>query len=212
MFFNEDSVHTAQASVTLPVQGEFVRLRMIEDAVYAGNAATGKVEIELLPGQSEILVFGADTADLPALDTPKNATVLTPTYHIALADSEDLSAFYDYKTTSVLGNITAASEKPAFSGRMRYTFTLQLDKVPAGAVLDLGRVGHTARVWINGTDAGIRITAPYAFPIETLLVAGENTVTVEVANTLVGKHRDRFSHCMPITPSGLLGPVKLIEY
>lgn len=212
MFFNEDSVHTAKATVTLPVQGDFVRLRMIEDAMYAGRAENGKIEIELLPGQSEILVFGADVSDLPVLGTPKSATVLTPTYHVELADSDDLSAFYDYKTTSVLGNITAASEKPAFSGRMRYTFALQLDKVPAGAVLDLGRVGQTARVWVNSKDAGIRITAPYAFPIEELLLAGENTVTVEVANTLVGKHRDKFSHCMPITPSGLFGPVQLVEY
>jgi hypothetical protein len=95
---------------------------------------------------------------------------------------------------------------------MRYTFTLHLNDVPADAVLDLGRVGQTAKFFVNGTEAGIRITAPYACPISYLLRKGENTVTVEVANTLVGKVRDPFSHCMPITPSGLLGPVRLLEY
>ena len=84
--------------------------------------------------------------------------------------------------------------------------------MPAHAVLDLGRVGQTAKFVINGTNAGIRITAPYSCPISYLLQKGENTITIEVANTLVGKVRDPFSHCMPITPSGLLGPVKLVEY
>ncbi len=212
MLFNEDSVNTARATVTLPVQGDFARLRMIEDATYADTTADGKILVELLPGQSEILVFGADTADLPKRGMPKSATVLTPTCRVELADSEDLSAFYAYKTTDVLTNITAASEKPAFSGKMRYTFTLQVEQVPVNAVLDLGRVGQTARVFVNDQYAGIRITAPYAFPISAFLKQGDNTVTVEVANTLVGKVRDGFSHNMPIAPSGLLGPIQLIEY
>ena len=211
MLFNEDTVRTARATITLPVKGSFVRLRMIEDSMYAGIAADGKIEVELLPGQSEILVFGGDAADLPALGRIKQERVLTPVYQIELADSEDLNAFYAYKTTDVLTNLTAASEKPAFSGRARYTFTFHLDSVPQNAVLDLGRVGQTARVTLNGHDAGIRITAPYAFPVSGYLVAGENRITVEVANTLVGKHRDKFSHCMPISPSGLFGPVKLQE-
>ena len=212
MFFNEDSVKTAHATVTLPVQGEFTRLRMIEDATYADKTEDGKITVELLPGQSEILVFGGEVSGemLPA--APKNQVVLTPEYKIELADSDDLSTFYAYKTTDRLVSLTSASEKPAFSGIARYTFTLQAETVAENTVLDLGRVGHTAKVFVNGKYAGIRITAPYAVPIGALLVEGENTVTVEVANTLVGKSRDRFSHCLPIPPSGLLGPVKLIEY
>ena len=212
MLFNEDGAKTAKTTLKLPVQGDFARLRLIEDAAYADSTADGTVSIELLPGQSEILVFGADTADMPKLGDPKNATVLTPTCKIELAGWEDLSAFSDYKTTDVLTNITSGAEKPSFSGLMRYTFTLNLDTVPENAVLDLGRVGHTARIWVNGADLGIRITAPYAFGVSEHLVAGENTVTIEVANTLVGKVRDKLSHCMPIAPSGLLGPIQLIEY
>ena len=211
MFFNEDSVHTAKTTVTLPVQGKFARLRMIEDAAYADVTEDGKIAVELLPGQSEILVFGGEQIDLPALPKPQKATLLTPTYRIDLADSEDLDAFYAYKTTDTLVNITGALEKPSFSGRMRYTFTLPLDQVPENALLDLGRVGHTARVWVNGQYVGIRIAAPYAFPVGKYLQAGDNEITVEVANTLVGKVRDGFSHNMPIPPSGLLGPVKILD-
>ncbi len=217
MFFNEDSVSTAKTTVTLPVAGRFIRLRLIENGMYGDTAVDGVTEIELLPGQSEILVFG-DCADqfnhehLPKITKPEIVTVLTPTYQIDLADSDDLTAFYPYKTTDQLVNITSAHEKPSFSGLMRYTFTLHLDSVPKWAVLDLGRVGQTAAIYVNGTHAGIRITAPYTCPISYLLKEGDNIITVEVANTLVGKVRDGFSHCMPITPSGLLGPVRLLEY
>ena len=217
MLFNEDSIHTAKATVTLPVSGAFARLRLIEDGIFADVAADGRVTVELLPGQSEILVFGSAAAEMahpsmPVLSDPVKVTALNPTYSIELADSEDLTAFYPYKTTDKLFNITSAAEKPSFSGLMRYTFTLNLDEVPANAVLDLGRVGQTAKFMVNGTNAGIRITAPYACPISYLLKKGDNTITIEVANTLVGKIRDPFSHCMPITPSGLLGPIKLLEY
>jgi hypothetical protein len=217
MLFNEDSINTAKATVTLPVSGQFARLRLIENGIFADATEDGKVTVELLPGQSEILVFGSAAAEMahpsmPVLSDPVKVTALNPTYSIELADSEDLTAFYPYKTTDKLVNITSAAEKPSFSGLMRYTFTLNLDEVPANAVLDLGRVGQTAKFMVNGTNAGIRITAPYSCPISYLLKKGENTITVEVANTLVGKVRDPFSHCMPITPSGLLGPIKLVEY
>ena len=217
MLFNEDSVNTAKATITLPVDGDFMRLRLIEDGVYTDTAEGGKVTVELLPGQSEILVFGAaaeETAHpyMHRLSVPVKVTTLTPTYEISLADSEDLAVFYPYKSTHKLVNITSASEKPSFSGLMRYTFTLRLDEVPTWAVLDLGRVGQTAAFYVNGTRAGIRITAPYSCPISYLLKKGDNAITVEVANTLVGKVRDPFSHCMPIPPSGLLGPVRLLEY
>ena len=217
MFFNEDSINTARATVILPVSGKFMRLRLIEDGVFAHMTEDGTITVELLPGQSELLVFGSAAEDMaqgytPCPSAPVKITELKPTCTIELADSEDLTAFHPYKTTDKPINITAASEKPSFSGLMRYTFTLRLEEVPVGAVLDLGRVGQTAKMIVNGTEAGIRITAPYACPVSHLLKKGGNTITVEVANTLVGKVRDPFSHCMPITPSGLLGPVRLLEY
>ena len=217
MFFNENSVSTAKTTVTLPVSGTFARLRLLEDGVYRDATADGRVQINLLPGQSEILVFGKELEGLSmeafrTLEAPKAITELKPTYTIELADSEDLTAFYPYKTTSQLSNITAATEKPDFSGLMRYTFTLNLEDIPAECALDLGRVGQTAKVTVNGTEVGIRLTVPYTYPVSGLLRKGENTITVEVANTLVGKVRDYFSFFMPIHPSGLMGPVKLLKF
>ena len=211
MFFNEDFVPVT-ATVTLPNNGVFARLRFIEDGAYRDESADGCVTMTLLPGQSEILVFGDEAAaELPALPMWTEAEPLTPLYTIEVAHSEALNVYTPHKTTDKLVSITASDELPHFSGRMRYTFTVELESVPHGAVLDLGRVGQTARVWINGTDVGIRITAPYVYPVEKALTAGKNTVVVEVANTLVGKSRDGFSWQMVIPPSGLLGPVRLLK-
>ena len=217
MFFNEDSANVATATVTIPVQGDFARLRLVESGMYRDVTPDGCVQIRLLPGQSEILVFGKDTEGMdlsafPMVTDPVQESVLTPTYTVELADSEDLTAFSPYKTTDRLFNVTGRDELPDFSGLMRYTFTLYLDEVPTRAALDLGRVGQTAKVSVNGTEAGIRIAAPYTYPLSDLLRKGENTVTVEVANTLVGRIRDGFSYHMALLPSGLLGPVKLLEY
>ena len=209
MFFNESNL-PIETTVTLPAVGGFTRLRLLEDGIFGDSSADGRVWLSLVAGQSEILVFG-DAVDLPRLPTVVSAMELTPTYSIDLAPSEDLTAYTPYLTTDKLFNITGADANPHFSGKIRYTFTLDLDGVPTGATLDLGRVGQTARVTVNGHDAGIRITSPYSFPVEKLLKPGKNKITVEVANTLVGKVRDGFSYHMALLPSGLLGPVRLLE-
>ncbi|MBE6652691.1 MAG: glycosyl transferase family 2 [Ruminococcaceae bacterium] len=211
MFFNESHLPVS-TTVTLSDRGTFARLRIIEDSLCRDATADGRVTLSLFPGQSEIFVFGDEaSAELPLRPALLEARILSPTYTIELADSEDLTAYKLYKTTDSLVNVTSAHECPHFSGKMRYTFTLDLNAVPEGAALDLGTVGQTARVWVNNRDAGIRITAPYVYPVADLLTVGGNRITVEVANTLVGKDRDGFSYHIAIPPSGLLGPVKLLS-
>ena len=87
-----------------------------------------------------------------------------------------------------------------------------LDEVPARALdwtLDLGRVGQTARLFVNGADAGIRVAPPYRFPLRGRLVAGRNEFVVETASTLARKVKDDLSFFLPIPPEGLLGPIRL---
>ena len=74
----------------------------------------------------------------------------------------------------------------------------------------MGRVGQTARLFVNGTYAGIRIAPPYRFEVGDLLHAGANAIVVETADTLARKVRDRFSFFMQLPPSGLLGPLRML--
>ena len=78
-------------------------------------------------------------------------------------------------------------------------------------LLDLGYVGEIAEVTLNGKNIGSRVIPPYTFDISEAVRDGENELLIEVTNTNVFLLRDRLSAYMRIEPSGLLGPVKLIE-
>ena len=208
MLFNESPNQTVETSVCLPTTGRFARLQLLEDKAYQDSTDSGEVKVSLVVGQSEILVFG-DCDFLPTQPTLTQTQTWTPHFDISIAHSEDLSTFVPYMQTNVLHNITAPDKLPSFCGKVRYEFTMTLDEqqITPQAVLNLGSVGQTAKLIVNGHDCGVRVCQPYAFTIGEFLHAWENTFVIEVANTLVGKERDAFSYYMTIPPTGLLGPL-----
>ena len=212
LLFNESPDRCATTTVRLPARGAFARLRLLEDFAASDATEDGAVAIDLLPGQSEILVFG-DSAGLPPAPRHGEPAEIHPTFEISVADGDDLSSFRPYAVTDALFNLAAPDRIPDFAGKARYAFTLDVADGEAGSALalDLGRVGQTARLRVNGQDAGIRVAPPYRFEIGALLRAGENRLVVETAETLARKERDRFSLFMQIPPAGLLGPVRVLR-
>ena len=211
MFFNEDFAKRARTTARLSVRGPFARLRLLEDIAVSDATSDGAVALDLLPGQSEILVFGDADGLPPAPPPPARCQTLHPTFAIETADSDNLAEFKPYGVTDTLFNICAPDRSPAFAGKIRYAFTLDADDAlpGSGAILDFGRVGQTARLWVNGADAGIRIAPPYRFAVGHLLRPGANDIVVETAGTLVRKIRDRNSLFLQLPPEGLLGPLTL---
>ena len=53
------------------------------------------------------------------------------------------------------------------------------------------------------------MTFPYAY--EKKMTPGKHSLMLEITNNLVHRHKDHFSTFMQITPSGLLGPVKILK-
>jgi hypothetical protein len=124
-----------------------------------------------------------------------------------------------------------------FSGIASYhnTFDLSLDPIAPGQriVLDLGEVRFVAEVYVNGQSLGILWKPPFQIEITDAMRTGTNQLVVEVANTwsnrLVGDAQspDGPKFCRtnidrsltwqipwkdtPLLPSGLLGPIRLIE-
>ncbi|UFU06632.1 hypothetical protein [Ruania halotolerans] len=91
-----------------------------------------------------------------------------------------------------------------FSGTVEYRTDLELDADPGEVVLDLGEVGETATVIVNGTEAGVLGWAPYRIRIRAgLLRAGTNRLQVLVSNAAAVYYEGA-----PMR-SGLLGPVRL---
>ena len=127
------------------------------------------------------------------------------------------------------------SDEPAvkyFSGTATYhnTFTLPKKHLPAGLSIDLGEVGQMADVFINGEHVDFLWKAPYKVNYEGQLKPGKNTIEVKVVNTWVnrligdGQPNTEGHSFTPVvfygvkslsqnmgtlTPSGLMGPVRL---
>jgi hypothetical protein len=104
----------------------------------------------------------------------------------------------------------STSEGPTKDVTHLHTICPDKDSGSSGQVfLDLGAVGEVAQVWMNGTALGTRICRPYSFDATPAIRPGENTLRIEVTNTLVYALKDDFSRYINQEPSGLIGPVRL---
>uniref|UniRef100_UPI00197D6334 glycosylhydrolase-like jelly roll fold domain-containing protein n=1 Tax=Pseudomonas viridiflava TaxID=33069 RepID=UPI00197D6334 len=79
----------------------------------------------------------------------------------------------------------------AFSGTGVYTTNFNLSAKSAKEyILNLNKVDESARVWVNGQEAGILWSIPFQTRIGQYLKAGNNTIKVEVVNLMANRIRD----------------------
>ena len=97
---------------------------------------------------------------------------------------------------------------PHYGGKIRYTFEIGFSADPP-AKLELGEVGETACLTVNGKECGDSVSYPYRFDTKGKFCVGENTVAVEVIPNLAYRERDVFSKFSPLPPMGLIGPIRL---
>ena len=207
MFANEER-RAIDTKVILPCNGEFARVDFANEEIFKDHTEDGKISLALEPSQSVIIVFG-DFSKLDYAPELTETVAIAPEYELELATYEDMSAFESAGHFDGFFNVTGRDFKPDFCGKMRYTFAINAEKKGKRVLLDLGRVGTNARLYVNGIDLGVRFSAPYSFDVTDVLKEGENEITVIVGNTLTQKIRDRFSFNMLVAPAGLLGDMKL---
>lgn len=114
-----------------------------------------------------------------------------------------------YATKSTLINLSSPEHLPHFCGTIRYVTTFEAEEKDVYIGIDLGLVGETAEVVINGHNCGLRVQQPYRFSIENAIKQGENRLEVLVTNNPAYRERDDFSRMLALPPSGLLGDVVL---
>lgn len=127
---------------------------------------------------------------------------------------------------------TAATD---FSGTATYStsFTLPANAKADDYLLLPGKVQESAKVWINGQYAGMLWSIPYQARVGKFIHAGNNTITIEVANLMANRIRYMDRHGITwrnyheinfvninykdfnaadwkVQPSGLAGAVTLI--
>jgi lysophospholipase L1-like esterase len=140
--------------------------------------------------------------------------------------------------TDNLASWTTRSDPEAkrFAGTAVYT--LEFDAAPRDDRqwrLDLGRVGDSARVKLNGQYLGTLWCAPFQLPLGDHLKAGKNTLEIEVTNVAANRIADmdrrgvpwkifRDANVLsvdgpalnasswPVRDAGLIGPVTLVPF
>jgi len=213
VFVVNTSVTTSKTfAMQLPVSGQHLQLDFYRKTVYAADCQGGRLELSLEPYESRALVFGSDCCgEYPYQPMHGIRMELRPFFDIALADYTALDAFKPYKKTDTLFNITGKNEKPDFSGLIRYEFTADL-KAGQAYELELGEVGQTAQLEINGQSLGWRYCRPYSFVLPGNCVKdGANVFRITVGNTLANAEKDWLSFYLQIPRSGLFGPLTLTE-
>lgn len=206
MFANEER-RRVDTTVKLPCVGDFAYLDIASDMIFADKTENGEIKLDLEPTQSAIICFGDNTGLMSMAHIEKTVDI-DPEYDLELASYEDLSAFESVGHFNSFFNVTGPDFKPNFSGKMRYTFNIDVEREDH-VILDLGRVGHCAKLCVNGKNMGTRFASPYVFDLTDNVNKGKNEITVTVGNTLAQVIRDRFSFNMLIAPAGLLGDMKI---
>ena len=103
--------------------------------------------------------------------------------------------------------VTSLPDKETFCGMARYTFSVicSSDELPERAVLELAGVSESAHVYVNGKDCGCCIVPDYRFEVGDALVAGTNTIVVELTGTLGRAMDDFVGQFLPLEPFGMTG-------
>lgn len=212
MFFNE-SLMDLNETVVLPFDGEYYYLDILQDITVIKKSEGNHIELSLSPYQSCVITFSDHPGGLPGVKEQKalDEIALNGPYDISISIMPTYPDFTLYRANSSLINISGADELPEFSGIIKYTTHFSAEG--SGIyMLDLGIVGETATVKVNGSLAGIRICPPYRVDISNFVNMGDNVLEVEVANTLAYNLKDNLSFFIPLPSSGLLGPVRLVRY
>jgi hypothetical protein len=87
-------------------------------------------------------------------------------------------------------DLTNDSTTQAFSGTGVYTTTFTIKNKATDYLLQLDKLYESARIIINGKEAGLIWSLPYEMRIGSYLKEGNNTISIEVSNLMANRIRD----------------------
>ena len=205
MFFNE-GLTRMEVNVKFPFGKNCIVFDVMGGEYYNEILEQGVLPIELEPYESVIIIFDEAVEGVAGRkERPKEEKLLS-NFCIEMQETGH-DSFRCFRDNSTLFDITGLEGIQNFSGKLRYRTCFE--GRTGYAVLDLGEVGETATVILNGKYLGTRICKPYCFDLTEAIQEGENLLEVQVVNSPAYYERDSFSKKMMIAASGLLGPVKL---
>lgn len=224
MFVNESAEHTYRGTVILHADQPFVLYEGLANRFFSleikkEGADRLAFELELLPGQSVIVIEG--TADSGLLVYEPMSYQLK--YH---TETKDISTDWEVRTVRAIEYpnfsdgrkmdklIPYSRLDSRFSGIIAYKKTIEIDA--SGRVYFRAQhVNDVMQLWVNDIAFEKKIADPFVYDITTAVKQGENHMRIEVATTL---EREQVKYpAPPFTfsfesklPTGMHGDVQLI--
>lgn len=218
MFFNENP--RERMETVIHVQGGFVnavRADLWEDSAVRVPIADGAFRLVLEPGESAFFWLGTaqDAAEGPALPLRLPAGRELRPLENGWKLSRRAAGSETWESLPALApgqypDLCGPEGDPHFSGVFRYEGTVVLPEGKGRRLLRVPAAGDTVRVIWNGADLGFLPQQPGEKDVTAAARPGENTVAIEVANTLVRRLRDGVSAFYQIAPSGLSQAPELV--
>ncbi|MBR7032630.1 MAG: glycosyl transferase family 2 [Clostridia bacterium] len=216
MLTNEGINDTLKTKVSFSAfnGGKFVRYAPLENTAHVEYSENNTIDVTLKPYESVVFVFGTDMTGLFESENYETTGTksISGDWKVSFCTAEEFPSFKDDRVFTKLENITSPKLLPRFGGFIKYNTCFELSVIQGRKyTLDLGYVGETAEVEVNGIPCGTKIVPPYIFDITESIKNGVNELCVIVSNHLGYEQRDLCSKYLLMEPSGLLGPVKLSE-
>jgi hypothetical protein len=181
-----------------PAAGAVLMDPMVSDQVGTASVRErdggAEIYLQIAPGESRIVRTTTGRAPAGAAwtyVTPAGQAVpLKSDWQVTFADGgPDMPANFK---TDALGSFTGRGEAyKRFAGTAVYTTTFDAPSTQAKDYsLDLGQVGDSARVTLNGKELGTLWAAPFRIRVGDALKPGSNTLKIEVTNIAANRIAD----------------------
>jgi hypothetical protein len=193
---------------------------------YRINVPPGATAVHIPDLPVQLYADGAPLDVQPGrIALPADARLLA----LCLRDGAELPDFVTFDTGSIEGPLQSWTHTGLsfYKGEFAYSrqFELTQNDLAYRLMLDLGAVGTTAEVWLNGVRIGERVWRPFTFDISAAARQGTNELRILVANTSAneraGGHTEKQMWGVAVRgpglldaleENGLLGPVRVIPW
>ncbi|MBQ7179872.1 MAG: hypothetical protein IJR87_01110 [Bacteroidaceae bacterium] len=216
---------TGRAEIWNPMNGSVTPVAARTDGEYS------TIRLDLKRGQMFFIVFrhdGTQTAEVPAATEPR-LCASPAAWTLTFPAGWGIDAPLTLNELQPWKDLPLSGEGKAFSGTATYETTIQLDAKDKRHryTLDLGKVEEIAVVRVNGHTTDTLWAEPYETDITAYVRRGQNKVSIQVTSTwfnrlvydagLPEEQRRTWVINGPgkdnaLRPSGLIGPVKMLEY
>lgn len=223
LFLNENAGESFNGTITLKETGKPLLYKPWENRLISvpfKNTEEGvEVELEILPLELCMLVFGTELPEAETLPVYKKEKELTSftAVQINAKDYLEKNGKIACEPFEVEAPFTGMQKQyPDYSGIYVYETRTDLEEGKR-SILEIEDVYESAEVFVNGIRVGTRLQRPFRFDIPAHLCKADSVIRIEVATLLERKINAMHValNCMnpykPLSATGMIGRVYLRE-